>query len=70
MLVKPWKHENMKMQRFQILRSSSRKVYNAQIHQIYPLVQKVWLHGCLDGYSCLLLGECLRHSWYGCYDVV
>jgi hypothetical protein len=22
----------------------------------------VWLHWCLDGYSCLLCSECLRHS--------
>jgi hypothetical protein len=30
----------------------------------------VWLHSCLDGYSCLLYGECLRHSWYGYGDMV
>jgi hypothetical protein len=30
----------------------------------------VWLHCCLDGYSCLLCSECLRNSWYGCCDVV
>jgi hypothetical protein len=30
----------------------------------------VWLHGCLDGYSCLFFGEWLRHSWYGFCDMV
>jgi hypothetical protein len=30
----------------------------------------VWLHSCLDGYSCLLYGECLRNSWYVCCDMV
>jgi hypothetical protein len=30
----------------------------------------LWLYYCLDGYYCLLCGECLRNSWYGCYDVI
>jgi hypothetical protein len=30
----------------------------------------VWLHSCLDGYSCILYGECLRNYWYGCCDMV
>jgi hypothetical protein len=30
----------------------------------------VWFHCCLDGYSFLLCGEFLMHSWYGCCDVV
>jgi hypothetical protein len=29
----------------------------------------VWLHCCLDGYSCLFCGEFLMNSWYGCCDV-
>jgi hypothetical protein len=30
----------------------------------------VWLHSCLDGYSCIFYDECLRNCWYGCIDLI
>jgi hypothetical protein len=37
---------------------------------IYAIEILVWLHCCLDEYSFLLCSQCLRNSWYGCFDVV
>jgi hypothetical protein len=40
------------------------------LHSSDLIETMVWLHSCLDEYSCLLYGECLRNSSYGCCDMV
>jgi hypothetical protein len=47
--------------------ASSKSAFNGLRSSIETLV---WLLSCLDGYSCLLYGEFLRNSWYGCCDMV